>query len=63
MLLLTSSMKQNILLQHITCYPTLEVQYSKILSEGIDFSSLNQQRIIHLVIYTGLVLARLNDNW
>ena len=40
-------------------YPTLEVQYSKILSGGIDFISLIQR--IHLVVYTGQVSRHLND--
>ena len=58
--LLTSLMKQYNLLRYITRYPTLEIQYSKILSGGIDFISLNHR--IHHVVYTRQVSGRLNDN-
>ena len=49
MSLFTSLMKPGILLQYITWFPNLEVQYSKILSRGIGFISLNQR--IHLDVY------------
>ena len=42
-------------------YPTLEVRYSKILSGGNDFISLIKR--LHLVVYTGQISGRLNDNF
>ena len=59
MFLLTSLMEQDILLRYIASYPTLEVQYSEILSGGVDFISLIQR--VHLVVHTGQLSGRLND--
>ena len=57
--LVPGEVAHNILLRYITRYPTLEIQYSKILSGGIDFISENQR--IHYVVYTGQVSGHLND--
>ena len=47
LLLLTSLMEQTILLRYIAYIPHFEVQYSKILSGGVDFITVN------VVIFAG----------